>query len=204
MNVKTIAIFFCLFLAFGLNANAQEFHYGVVVGADIADIKRLKGENSSYVGDYDPIASFNVNAYVKIQHSKRVGFSVEPGFMRKGGKDTNSDKNLYLNYFQLPVSANIYLNERLHFSFGPEFSYLVSTGSEVDALKDSYFAEDFEVSGALGINYNVYNKFGVGLKYNHGFTPIASIVYTDEMGNSEDEIKDYNQYLQLSFRYMIN
>ena len=61
----------------------------------------------------------------------------------------------------------------------------------------------FELSGFIGINYNVIDNLDIGLRYNHGLTYTSKIIWINELGEETGVSKDYNQYFQLILRFKI-
>ena len=194
-------------------ALAGDFKIGVSAGFDMTNT------DQTYVGTignaqigYYPIPSYNINAYLGYKPEGRLGFSIEPGLIRKGAArrdDVNyggQDSQYKLNYIQAPVLADIYLTKRLFISVGPEFGLLAKAlvytdgGSyDVDLLYDNRL----EISGILGINYSLFKFLDLGFKYNHGIIHTTSITYTGDSGDEIGETRDYNQYWQFMVRFKI-
>jgi hypothetical protein len=49
-------------------------------------------------------------------------------------------------------------------------------------------------------NYNIFEYFDFGFRYNHGLTFTTKNTFTDFAGNPEGDMKEYNQY----FQFIIN
>lgn len=195
-----------------MNLNAQDFKIGVLAGFDMVN-SDLPNKPDSYrdLRIFYPMVSFNANLYIGYKSAGLLGFSAEPGFIRKGGiqqynKNTKEDDLRFnLNYIQVPILANIQLTQNLFFSVGPEFAYLISAKirymkyPDVKANYSEFYDKKFEASGLIGINYNIIANIDIGLRYNHGLTYTNEIEYPDNLGM----IKVYNQYIQFIVRYKI-
>ena len=179
---------------------AQKFKYGVQLGVDIANttlkINSLGGSESTNL-----ITTFNLNGIIEYNLTNKIGISIEPGFMQKGKslKVILGYRN-YNNYIQMPILANIHISNKLYISCGPEISYLLNadikpkdkpydTGSQYDT--------PLELSGILGINYNIYKNLFLCLRYNRSLTHISKNLYGYEDSITYGYGYEYNQYLQL-------
>jgi hypothetical protein len=209
MKTNTILTFLVLVLCTGLSINAQDFKFGFLTGIDVVNI-RLK-DKIAFEGDprvYDPMISFHVNGYVGFKGTGFWGLSVEPGFIQKGGIQKSADDNIriQLNYIQLPILADFYLSDKIFVSVGPEFGYMMSAKAKSkDISNDISFLYDneFEVSGLIGINYNIIDKMDLGFRYSHGLTYTSKITWTNVSGNPKGESSLHNQYLQFLVRFKV-
>lgn len=204
MNKKTFFIIVVFTLLSKLTSTAQEIRYGIVAGVDVAKPIVTSPKNLPTSDVYDPMLSFNINGHMEIKYSDFWGATLEPGFIQKGGKIKGEDLRVNLNCLQLPVFADLHLTKKFFVSVGPEFSYLIS--AKVKAKNMSADATDIydyrvEISGLIGLNYILSDKFDVGVRYNHGITKTSKTEYTDNNGIPVGEAKEYNQYFQVLLRY---
>lgn len=203
----------CFLLLLNANLKAQEFKYGLVGGIDVANIRLT---NIPIVDEafkpYFSMISYNLNGYVGYKSSGFWGVSVEPGFIQKGGnrKYTNFgdiiDVRFQYNYIQLPIYVDFYIHKRWSISIGPEFSYLVHASVKATDIYNDISMQHldrFELSGSVGVNFIINQHFDVGLKYNHAFTSLDEIIWTDVWGYTIGVSKEYNFYLQALVRYKI-
>lgn len=184
-----------LHLLLGLSANAQNFKFGLIVGIDLSKSHMIIKTTENTLGKVYPIAALNLNGFVSFKSSEFWGISVEPGFIQKGGKikDKTSDFKYLYNYLQLPILGNLFVSKRFYVSIGPEVCYMIK----------SHFTRKFELSGLVGINYQLTDKFDIGMKYNHGLTYLYEDKFIDNSGELIQTIREYNQYFQLALRYKI-
>jgi len=187
----------------------QKLYYGILGGFDLS-MTHLTDKPSIYEDmKYSyPLPSFNIDLHVSYQFKSAWGFSIEPGFIRKGSmsKFDPGDKTTFIsrnmNYLHIPILIDYHLSEKIFFSIGPEFSVLKNVvlngnNSSIDATS-SYNL--FELSATAAINYSLLNFLDLGLRYNHGITSISSLTFTDNIGNIVSESKEYNHYLQFFVR----
>ena len=216
MKAKTIWIFLGLIFLIGMKINAQGIKFGLTAGSVFANANLTnKPDHYGHYRVYYPMLSYNINGYIGYKSAGFWGLSAEPGIIQKGGiqrydKSTkNDDLRFQLNYLQLPLLAEIYFNDKLFASIGPEIAYMMNAKvtnkifskykSDITKLYDN----KFELSGIIGINYNIIQKIDVGLRYNHGLTYTQEIIWTDEIGTPLGTSKEYNQYIQFILRFKI-
>ena len=208
MKTKTNCIILGLIIFSGFNIKAQELKFGLLAGFDVSNVRLTNMPDiKSYYSVFDPMISFNANGYVGYKSARFWGISIEPGFIQKGGVTNSIDKTRFqLNYLQMPVLFDCYIWDKLFISIGPEFSYMVNARSKSkdnsNDISDSY-DKKIEVSGLIGINYGIFDKIDIGLRYNHGLTYTSKTIWTNELGNTQGESKEYNQYIQLILRFKI-
>jgi len=179
------------------NSNAQDIRFGFLGGIDItySTWRHYPNEQVAEAFDYDPMVSFNINGHISYKTAGALGFSLEPGFMQKGGKGLENNQlnqRVTINYLQMPILIDFYILDRLFVSVGPEIAYLA---------EKNYANPSFELSGLVGVNYNIIKHIDLGLRYNHGLTYFTSFDLIDDYGNLTGTAKEYNQYLQFIIRF---
>ena len=191
---------------------AQELQFGGLTGISASKAFSKNSSPEIYeTDDINPRVSFNVNAFVAYKTSERWGVSVEPGFIQKGFSlpvetgTTQGDAKIRLNYIQLPVLAEFYATQKLYFSVGPEFAYLLNARYKMQEKTDitDIYDNRFEVSGLAGVNYNIYQNFDIGLRYSRGLTKTTGIIFTNSAGEYAGESKEFNQYLQFIVKFKL-
>jgi len=209
MKTKTIWTIFGLIILSGLNIYAQDFKFGLLAGFDVVNARLTnKPETEGDSRVFYPMISFNANGYVGFKSARFWGISCEPGFIQKGGvtKGVNNNIRIQLNYIQIPILFDFFIQDKIFISVGPELSYMINAKARSkdnsNDISDLY-DKDFEVSGMIGINYNIIDKLDLGLRYNHGLTYISKIAWTNAIGEFQGESKEYNQYFQLVVRFKI-
>lgn len=207
-----------LVLQSGLILKAQEIKFGVQTGLNLSNIHVTNKEEFTDENKvYSPVLLFNANGYIGFKSKSFWGLSIEPGYIQKGGLRKNqmvrSENVLYMpqdykylySYIQLPVLLDLYFTKRLFFSVGPEFAYLINSKAKSKSFSFDLtdFHEKFEISGTIGLNYNLCKNIDMGLMYTHGITHSSLMLWKDEFGNTLGFSNQYNQYIQLKLRFKI-
>ena len=201
-------LIFCLFSG---NANAQERRVGFQVGAGLSDLatpKRLI-EGAS-LEETLSASSFSVAIILEQTFKKnKFGINIEPGFIKRGYK-TNGRSSLLspvtaFYYSNLPISLFVqpFGNDRLRLSCGLEMAYLLKTtineASLPPVVKELY--NKYDLLGFVGVQARVYHKLSLGVRVNRAFTPVTSVEYTNDQGESLGASGWYNMNAQLYARY---
>ena len=204
MKNKLILIMIGLLLVSIPELTSQDLRFGLLGGFDLVTIHRIPKDPHQTERPYDPITSYNINCFFSLKSKGIWGITVEPGVIQKGGLTYKSRAEL--RYFQMPISADVYILRRLCFSIGPEFSYLVSAKSinpsSIDDIS-GIFNKNFEFSGAIGLKIFLAKKIAIGFRYNHGLTFIHK---SPQYGDNWEIVRwlyDYNEYFQFTIGYNI-
>lgn len=205
-TLKTIAcLVFATSLALQLNAKKMTFGAAVGLNATMTQQTNLPDDISN---EMKMMASYNINGYCSFQGNTILGFSLEPGFIQKGGLYTfpSANSRFEFNYIQLPILVDIHVSEKLYISAGTELSYMISAKSRLEGnLYDiSSLYNKTELSGMVGLQYTIIEILDIGVRYNHGITSIQTLYFTNPEGTPiGKESKLYNQYFQLIARFKL-
>ena len=205
IKLTIIGILFFLYM----NSNAQSFNLGVVAGFDVASLHLTNFSENNILYEISPIATYNINGYLSFKNKSFLGFSVEPGVIRKGwnkSHNSNDPNKLRLYYLQLPILSDFYFSERLYFSIGPEINYLISAKNKYESNTQDIveYLNRFELSGIAAISFKFNDTVSTSFRYSHGLTEISKdIIWTDSELENPDDSKDFNQYFQIILKMRI-
>ena len=177
MKTKAIFLIISFSLLFGFITQAQKLSYGVSGGVDLVGVYipgKFAVQNNTY--PYDNIITYNINGYFAYKSKGIFGVSIEPGFMIKGAKNELHEAlwgdeliKIRDSYLQLPVLINFHISDRFYFSSGFEFAYMIkyyslqANNTELHTLPK----QRFQLSGMVGINYEVMKNIDIALRLNH-------------------------------------
>ncbi len=207
MNKKILLFGFSLIFAIG--SYAQKFSFGVQGGFVIANSHimhkpKTQGEDRRYY----PLYTYSANLYLGYKGKGNFGISMEPGYLRKGGHNRYYEYldpgiKEVLDYAQLPILLDYYISNKFFVSIGPELAYLLKASH--DSRDQTYkYDNPFEISGLVAINYNIFSKLDVAIRYSHAFTYSKECMYYDLVGKAiYHDLKVYNQYFQVLVRFKI-
>lgn len=191
--MKKTIILFVTFLLFCTHIHAQKFRIGVQGGVGISTFNVDQSEDydafeQKYLGIAKEYLVFSnaINLYVSYKIKDNWGIAAEPGFIRKGsGKKVSIDNVLYrnntlLNYFQIPLLAEIYLDENITLAVGPELAFLLKANqsSKLGNLEttNNYNDRKIDLGVQLSFFYTFAKHFDVGVKGGSSLLKIGDAV----------------------------
>jgi hypothetical protein len=172
MKINKKLVFVLLAAGIFTTANAQ-IQFGIKAGANFAT---LTGSGASGAKS---VTNFNGGVLVHIPIAS--GFSLQPevvysGQGAKADDGSGGTGTLHENYINVPVLLKYSLPLGLFFETGPQLGFLTTAkfsdqGQSVD-VKSSYKSTD--LAWAIGAGFMTPVHLGFDLRYNLGFTNIAS------------------------------
>lgn len=196
MKNKIVALigFLCLGT---LYTHAQNFAIGLKGGFNQVGMRITDGPAGI---SYTSRPSYSLGLTIHDKLGEKLGIRLEPGYIEKGAtyKDAATGKSdLRLHYLNLPFLLSYTPFNHFYVEAGPEFGYLF------DANNAAY-DQALEISGILGLSYDIHERVNAGMRYSMGLTKIADISQTDAAGNEMASTKQYTQYFEVFVRfYMI-
>lgn len=180
--MKKIVLFtiisFCLFT----DLHAQKLRFGIQGSGGVGTAlttdreKELSEIETVYLGisKIYPVFSYGINAYAGYSINENWGIAIEPGIFRKGfAKKVEVNNKIvrqqtHLNYFQLPILAELFLDKNITLTVGPELSYLFSakemTEKQSTDVFEQYRKNKLDIALQIGLYYTFNNHFDIGLK----------------------------------------
>lgn len=203
--VKRFTIIVVLVCAWSTNASAQNLFFGIKNGLNLSKISRtgpqqdLQEKTKDYVG-------YNFSGWFGYNITPNLRLAVEPGYVVKGAAIQGSTESIKLQYIDIPVLLEYQVVKGLNIQAGPSLAYLIRAERKTDAGSvdlSKLYNESSELSGILGVSFDVSFFMDIGVRYNMGFTKISETVLTNETGDPVNSIKEYNRYLQFLIRLKI-
>lgn len=160
--------------------------------------------------DY-PVFSYGANIYAVYSISEKWGIAIEPGFIRKGfaKKIANYNNKIekqstYLNYFQFPILAEVFLEENLTLTAGPEVLYLLNAksvmGSESKNISEDFSDKKIDIALQIGAYYTLHKNFDIGLKGGVSVTRLGKFAILNYTNEVVAEYNKRNAYGHVFFR----
>lgn len=204
---------------FTQSAHAQQkFTVGLQGGLGMASAYNFYNKGNAYTSDIElgipknyPTLSYMYNLYLSYKINEKYGVALEPGIVRKGYGTKIYNEDVFfnkrrLNYFQLPVLMEFYVDNAFTLTIGPEFGYLLSAKMKSNDDSDSlnliklYRKNRFDFGVQLGGFYTFIDHIDVGLKIGGSFTNIEKSYLTDISGNVLTDVFTKNMYANLFTR----
>jgi len=174
IRLPIILFIFCLLSSIQLFAQDNEeaksdgeSHYGLKAGINFAE---LWGEDALPESDRKVAYSFGIYAAYKI--SKHWKFQPEAIWSLQGENSKKSGR-YKISYLNIPLMFK-WKGKHLYSEFGPQLGLLtINTAQSVpDSLRLENF-ESFDLSINIGLGYQIFDDWSIGLRYVQGMTNIV-------------------------------
>ena len=141
---------------------SQELDLGIKLGSNFASISDAKQDSSTRTG-------IQAGIFAGIKFNDKVGINLDVLYSQQGA---DFDAGAFdLTYVNLPVIFKYYLVGGLHLQGGPQFGILVDD-SIIDLYEEIVEAETSDISGIIGVGYDLPLGLRVEGRYNFGLTDI--------------------------------
>ena len=167
-----------------LSANAQEMFLKPMVGGTLST---MTGDND---GDAKMKVGLVAGAEFGYNFTENMGVTAGLLYAMEGAKSKALDKNLNLDYLNIPILFNYYIIPGLAVKAGVQPGFLVRAKYDDENIKDLFKKVDFSIP--IGVSYE-FSDFVVDARYNLGLTKIYDI----------GDAKCYNSVIQLTLGYKI-
>jgi hypothetical protein len=130
------------------------------------------GTLTTMVGDVDNAKmkfGFVGGAEFVYNISYQFGISAGALYTMQGAKNDKVDKNMNLDYLNIPVLANVYVAPGLAIKAGPQLGILMN--AKIDGVNMKDFCNTIDFSIPVGLSYEI-SDFIIDARYNIGITKI--------------------------------
>lgn len=165
--------------------------------------------------DYDFKTGFYAGGFAHIKFAEKFAFQPEILFSIQGAKIDDYpiqslgengqvitegymeiDNKLY--YLNIPLMVKYYFLEKLNFEFGPQIGFVLKNEittkteefGEISGEPDS----NIDLGINIGLEYEIYNGLGVGVRYNKGLINIQK----------DTDFRNKNSIISLGLSYAFN
>ncbi len=182
-----LLLFFCVAVA-----RAQRFDFGAKVGANMTKI-----DGVSFSDAYK--LNYQLGFFGEIDFTKNIGIQpevlfsqttskVDSGFAATYGNAFSelTNRNVKLNYLNIPILLRLNAGRFLTFNVGPQFSVLVNDHENLASNgKDAFKKGD--LAAVFGAQLNI-SKFRIYGRYNVGLSNVNDITDSNKWKNQQLQI----------------
>ncbi len=167
--MKKIVIVFILALI-TTGASAQGVDFGIKAGVNFANISDAKQGATNL--DFSGKTGVVVGAFVGAKLNDRFGVQADLLYSQQGAEFDGGEFDL--DYVNVPIVAKIYFFKGLHFQAGPQFGVIVNDEAKtlVGEVINDIAVNDFDVSGVVGLGYDVPLGLRLEARYNFGLSDV--------------------------------
>ena len=177
-----------LFLGICITSNAQESKYGFRIGANLSSIS-----SDDIVGELDE-SRIGVVVGFFADYALTEKFRIQPELQYS--EQGNDDKDLKVNYLQLPIMFKYDIFEFLNLQLGPQVGVKIWEFEDNQPTIPDFATFDF--AGVAGIGVNITDNFFVDFRYAFGISDVF-----DQDGFDIGINDGNNRTFQLSIGYRL-
>ncbi|QIE58547.1 PorT family protein [Rasiella rasia] len=163
--MKKICLVF-IFACMATAVSAQGIDFGIKAGVNFASISDAQGlDLSSRTG-------IVVGAFVGGKFNDRLGIQADLLYSQQGAEFDAGEFDL--DYVNVPIVAKVYIAKGFHVQAGPQFGVVVNdeTQTVIGEVINDIAINDFDVSGIVGLGYDVPLGLRLEGRYNFGFSDV--------------------------------
>lgn len=170
-TIILLAIFMISFCSYSQDS------YGIRTGLNISTLN-FDSDTSPLDTDSDNRFGAFVGGFVNWKFSNKLSLLTEIQYSAAGSKD----RELRVNYLQLPVLLRLELARNLTLGAGPMVS--LRTRSFQDSFRDSF--ENITASGVVGLELMITRKLFFDARFHYGLTNALEGDLSDEIGEANN------------------
>jgi opacity protein-like surface antigen len=133
---------------------------GIKVGMNFSSITDATGLSNR--------TGYQAGFFAGVKFNDFIGIQADLLYSQQGA-DFDLDK-LDLNYINIPVLFKYYVIRGLNLQAGPQFGFVMNDNFE-DFFEDVE-AEKFDLTGVVGVGYDLFTRIKLEARYNFGITDI--------------------------------
>jgi hypothetical protein len=184
-------LFFLICILCSTVIYSQKIKLGIQVGAVRASQYFTTPYQNFQIIHRKPIQTFSADIVIQTSLNNKLKLELNPGYIGMGFGNDNGIPGLTIDYIHMPILLDYFPIKKLSINVGPELGY---------TTRKLLIAKSVELSGVLGVQYDVTNHFAIGLRGNKDIIRNSIVSYTDDNGKDIGNGGTYNQYYQALIR----
>lgn len=141
--------------------SGQDIDLGIKGGVNISKV--------NFDGDTNSITGFVFGGFVGAKFGEKIGLQADLLYSQQGTKIEAEEINL--DYVNIPIVLKYYLTDRINIQAGPQFGFVVEDG--LSDISEDIKANDFDMSGAVGLGLDLPFDLQVSGRYHFGFSDVS-------------------------------
>ncbi len=178
--MKKLIVLICVVLV-SFTGIAQGVDFGVKAGVNFATLNDATGFSNR--------TGFVAGIFVGGKFNDNIGIQADLLYSQQGGEFNLGDFNT--DYVNVPVVLKYYIAQGLHAQLGPQFGVIINddTQTVVGETINDIATNNFDISGIVGLGYDLPMGIRLEGRYNFGFTDVPK------------DVKGKNSVITLSVGY---
>jgi hypothetical protein len=159
--MKKISLLIVSILFFSFGAHAQGIDLGIKGGVNFSNITDASGLSNR--------TGFVFGAFAGIKFNDKLGIQGDLLYSQQGAE--LDPEAIDLNYVNIPVVLRYFIFKGLNLQAGPQFGFVID--DNVKEISNNFTeAESFDLTGVVGVGYDLPLGLRVDGRYNFGLTDV--------------------------------
>ncbi|MDX1371646.1 MAG: porin family protein [Nitrososphaeraceae archaeon] len=210
MKYLLISLVFLSFLI--INSSYAQVNLYALGGVNMSNVKNYDQGPESVNGienSGDLKLGWHIGGGAAISLSNKLSFNPELQFSSKGFREDaepSGKLTISLIYLNTPLLIHYQLIDRFSVILGPELGIKLASRVRTNGFGSSaneFYDNLFDLGFTVGAAYKINEQMNLSLRFTHGFATVIKDLYYTDTGSGFEQIKFFNQNLQLSLSYDI-
>jgi hypothetical protein len=173
-------------LVISVSGISQSIDLGVKAGVNFSSINLDNVASSSITG-------FQAGVFAGIKFSDKLGVQADVLYSKQGAELTVSNvlQQIDLSYVNVPIVLKYYVFQGLNIQVGPQFGFVINDNIK-EILAGQVDAKSADVSGVVGLGYDLPLGLRVDARYNFGFSDVLDGIVPGETNKGDSSNKVFS------------
>ena len=173
-------------LVISVSGISQSIDLGVKAGVNFSSINYDNVASSSITG-------FQAGVFAGIKFSDKLGVQTDVLYSKQGAELTVSSvlQQIDLSYVNVPIVLKYYVFQGLNIQVGPQFGFVIDDNIK-EILAGQVDAKSADVSGVVGLGYDLPLGLRVDARYNFGFSDVLDGIIPGETDKGDSSNKVFS------------
>ena len=173
-------------LVISVSGISQSIDLGVKAGVNFSSINYDNVASSSITG-------FQAGVFAGIKFSDKLGVQTDVLYSKQGAELTVSSvlQQIDLSYVNVPIVLKYYVFQGLNIQVGPQFGFVIDDNIK-EILAGQVDAKSADVSGVVGLGYDLPLGLRVDARYNFGFSDVLDGIIPGETNKGDSSNKVFS------------
>lgn len=173
-------------LVISVSGISQSIDLGVKAGVNFSSINLDNVASSSITG-------FQAGVFAGIKFSDKLGVQADVLYSKQGAELTVSNvlQQIDLSYVNVPIVLKYYVFQGLNIQVGPQFGFVINDNIK-EILAGQVDAKSADISGVVGLGYDLPLGLRVDARYNFGFSDVLDGIVPGETNKGDSSNKVFS------------
>jgi len=173
-------------LVISVSGISQSIDLGVKAWVNFSSINLDNVASSSITG-------FQAGVFAGIKFSDKLGVQADVLYSKQGAELTVSNvlQQIDLSYVNVPIVLKYYVFQGLNIQVGPQFGFVINDNIK-EILAGQVDAKSADVSGVVGLGYDLPLGLRVDARYNFGFSDVLDGIVPGETNKGDSSNKVFS------------